>query len=90
MPARLMVGGTGTSGPITPTEEHESHSSTPLLIDARGGEKRRDRAADSRDRRTPSLLKGASLAVPQQYAMPLRSSCDGHRLANGLMAPMQT
>lgn len=89
IPVRLVVGGAGTSGPVVPTEEHESHSSTPLVVDARGGDKR-TRTVQTRDRRTSSLLKGASSAVPQQYAMPLRGSCDGHRLANGLMAPMQT
>jgi len=91
LPVRAMTGilGFGTSGPVTPTEENESHSSTPLVMEAGGGMRRRVCAAETPNRRAPHRQEESAAAAPRYASIP-RNCSEGHRLANGLMAPMLT
>ena len=86
MPVRAILGA-GTSGPITPSEENESHSSTTLVMEAGGGMRRRVSAADSPNRRAPDPRWELAATAPRDASI-LRNCSEGHRLANGLMAPM--
>ena len=91
MPVRAMTGifGFGTSGPVTPTEENESHSSTPRVMEAGGGMRRRVCAAETPSRRAPHRQWESAATAPRYASIP-RNCSEGHRLANGLMAPMLT
>lgn len=92
MSARIVVGipWTGSTGPISPTEENENHSSTSLVGETRGNTRRRDDGASSASHRQAASLHRQTSVLPVSFVAPPRGSFDGHRLANGLMAPMQT
>lgn len=89
VPSRMLlaVPNAGPAVPIAPSEEHENHSSTPLVMESSGSARRCVRAADTTSRRQAKILTRQSGVLPQTV-LPLCSHSDGHRLANGLMAPM--
>jgi hypothetical protein len=90
IPARMILAipNAGPAVPIAPSEEHENHSSTPLVVDSSGSAKCRARASDSTNHRRVKALTRQCLVLPPGFELPLCSHSDGHRLANGLMAPM--
>ena len=90
IPSRMLlaVPNAGPAVPIAPSEEHENHSSTPLVMESSGSARRCERSADSTNRRQAKILARQSGVLPPQFVLPLCSHSDGHRLANGLMAPM--
>lgn len=87
---RVCVGRTigGSGGPVMPTEEQESESTTTGVAEAGGG-LRRVKA----DHTPGARLRQASrrpLALHHRFQVMPGFRASGHRLSNGLLAPLQT
>jgi hypothetical protein len=90
VPARMVlaVPNAAPAVPIAPSEEHENHSSTPLVTVTSASTRRCERTADSTHHRQVKILTRQCVVLPPRFELPLCSRSDGHRLTNGLMAPM--
>jgi hypothetical protein len=91
VPVRMMLAApnAGPAVPITPSEEHENHSSTPQVTLASASTRSRERTVESTCRRQLRAVRRQCLLEASRFLLPVCSHTDGHRLANGLMAPLR-
>ena len=78
----------GSSGPLAPQEENETESANHLAVESSLRSRRRHEAVGHAP---PSLTEPIRPQTADRTCPRLLVSCcsDGHRLANGLLAPLR-